>query len=215
MKKLFVLPILMAALFSPFAVNAGVEGSVSVDSDYFWRGVSQNNGDPALSFNLEYMGDGFYAGTWGSQVNYGGDKDYEWDFYAGYALNITDAMILDVGLIHYTYDTLKPDLEEVYAKLHLGNWSFSHHVDIDHTDRTFTEVEYLLPFISQVDVSLLAAMHSEENAEYFGAGENEKYLGMKLSKDITSNLSLNLMVMDGARHGKVMDNASVGFQYNF
>ena len=191
MKKYFVLPALLVALFSPFAVNAGVQGSVGVDSDYFWRGVSQNNGNPSLNLNLEYHdGGGLYAGAWVGQVNYGGDKDHEFDFYAGYALSITDAMILDVGLIHYTYDTLKPDLEEVYAKLHLGNWSFSHHMDIDNTDHTFTEVEYLLPFVSQLDVSLLAAMHSEENAAIAGAGENEKYVGIKLSKDITSNLSL-------------------------
>jgi len=37
---------------------------------------------------------------------------------------------------------------------------------------------------------------------------------MKLSKDL-GNFTLSAMVMDGARHGDIMDNASIGLHYNF
>ena len=225
MKKYLVLPALMAALFTPF-MYADVEGSVGVDSDYFWRGVSQNDGNPAISLNLEYQGDGFYAGVWGSQVDYGDDIEIEYDWYAGYALALTDAMAIDVGLIQYNYDTNLDILvdgrghdkttykssEELYLGVGLNNFQLYHFVNIDNSDLTFTELEYQLPFISQVDVSLMYAMHSDESAALMGADED--YFGMKMSKNY-GNVKLSAMVMDGARHGDVMDMASVGIHYNF
>ena len=56
------------------------------------------------------------------------------------------------------------------------------------------------------------AMHSDESAALMGADED--YFGMKMSKNY-GNVKLSAMVMDGARHGDVMDMASVGIHYNF
>ena len=210
-KKIF-LPLLAVACFAPLTY-ADVSGSVGVDSDYFWRGVSQNNGDPATSLNLEYQGDGFYVGTWASDVNFAGDKDYEFDFYAGYALAVTDAVSIDVGLIHYTYDTLKADLDEIYINVGVNNFSLSHARDIDNGGRAFTQVEYTLPFISQLDVGVVYALMSDDYVSAAGLSDDD-YFGINLSKDV-GNFTINAMVMDDARHGDFFDMASVGLHYNF
>jgi uncharacterized protein (TIGR02001 family) len=213
MYKSMLTALIAAVLFSPMTY-ASVEGSIGVDSDYFFRGVSQNDGEAANSVNLTVKGDGFYAGTWGSQVNVNGEADWEFNFYAGYALAMTDSMELDVGIIQYAFDTLHMDeQEEVYINVSSGNWNLSHFRNVDDTDLAFSQVEYRLPFISQVDVSLLYAMHSDESAAVFGKDDTD-YFGMKFSKSF-NNVELSAMIMDGARHGNVMDNASVGLHYNF
>ena len=211
MFKKLLMPLFVATCFSPL-MYADVEGSIGVDSDYFWRGVSQNDGNPSANLNLEYQGNGFYAGTWLGQVDFGDEVKHENDFYAGYALALTDAMAVDVGLIQYKYDTLIEDTEEIYVGVSLNNFVLYHHVNLDNSDLTFTEVAYTLPFITQMNVSVLYAMHSDESALL--AGGDEDYFGMKLSKDL-GNFTLSAMVMDGARHGDIMDNASIGLHYNF
>jgi len=215
MFKKLILPVLLAAaIFTPYTY-ADVSGSVGVSSDYFYRGVSQNDGNTALDLGLSWTGDGFYAGAWGSQVDFGNEVDYEYDFFAGYALAVTDKMNINVGLIQYNYDSLIEETEEVFAKVDFGNVSFAHSVNLDNSDLTFTQVEYQLPFITQVDVSVIAAMHSDESAAAMGAGDNQKYVGVSLTKDLGKNFSISAMIMDSARHGDMMDNASIGLRYNF
>lgn len=209
-KKL--LPLLAVAIFAPLTY-ADFSGSVGVSSDYFWRGVSQNDGNHAIDLNLNYQGNGFYAGAWGSQVDFGNEVKHEYDYYAGYALAISDKMAVDVGLIQYTYDALIDDTEEVYVGVSLNNFELYHSVNLDNSDLTFTEVEYHLPFITQLDVSLVYAMGSDETAALMGVGDDD-YFGINLSKDL-GDFTLSAMVMDRARHGDIMDNASVALHYNF
>jgi uncharacterized protein (TIGR02001 family) len=211
MFKKLLMPLFAAACLSPF-MYADVSGSVGVDSDYFWRGVSQNDGNPSMNLNLEYQGNGFYAGTWIGQVDYGNEVKHENDFYAGYALALTDDMAIDVGLIQYKYDTLIEDSEEVYVGVSLNNFGMYHHVNLDNSDLTYTQMKYTLPFITQLDVSVGYALHSDEAAVMMG-GMDDHFM-VSVSKDL-GNLTLSAMVMDGARHGDVMDNASVGLHYNF
>lgn len=205
------MPLFAAALFSPF-MYADVEGSVGVSSDYFYRGVSQNDGNPAVNLELEWSRDGFYAGTWGGQVDFGNEVKYEYDFWVGYALAITDNMAVDVGLIQYNYDNSIEDSEEVYGAVHLNNFMLKHSISIDNSDLTYTELGYQLPFITQLDVSLMVHCASDEMATMMG--HDKKMYGMKISKDY-GQLTLAAMVMDDARHGDVMDNASVSLHYNF
>ena len=212
MKNYLILPALLAALFTPF-MYADVEGSVGVDSDYFWRGVSQNDGNPSMNLNLQWNGDGFYAGTWIGQVDFGNEVKHENDFYAGYALAISDNMAVDVGLIQYKYDTLIEDMEEVYVGVSLNNFELYHSINLDNSDLTFTKVKYHLPFVTELDVSLVYAMGSDEITTLMGVGDDD-YFGMELSKDL-GNFTLSAMVMDRARHGDIMDNASVALHYNF
>ena len=65
MKKL----LLLMALVSLPSYSA-VSANVSIASDYIWRGMTQTDGI-AVSGGFDYAADsGFYAGIWGSNVNF-------------------------------------------------------------------------------------------------------------------------------------------------
>ena len=85
-------------------------GNVALSSDYVWRGVSQSNGDLAISGGFDYTNGMFYAGTWASNVDFddASDTNLELDFYGGLAGEFANGISWDVGLIYYTY----PDAED-------------------------------------------------------------------------------------------------------
>ena len=124
--------------------HAGVGGSVALTSDYVFRGISQNNQEPALQAGLEYAADsGFYAGTWGSNVSWLSDltafgipvsNSLELDVYGGYRGKFSDKVAYDVGALYYWYPGdypsgfNSPDTGEVYAGVTFGpfaNTTFS------------------------------------------------------------------------------------------
>ncbi|KWT70376.1 hypothetical protein APY04_1053 [Hyphomicrobium sulfonivorans] len=71
-------------------------------SDYVFRGVSQTNQEPTIqgSFDLSYGI--FYAGVWGSGVDFGDDATTELDWYAGFK-PVWNDFEFDFGVILYTY----------------------------------------------------------------------------------------------------------------
>lgn len=123
----------MLALASAFAAHAGASGSVTLASDYLFRGVSQSNQKPALQGGVEYAADsGFYAGTWGSSISWLSDlstseapvsSSLELDAYGGYRGKFGDAVGYDVGANYYAYPGDFPsgfnsaDTLELYAGL--------------------------------------------------------------------------------------------------
>lgn len=82
-----------------------ISGSLTVTSDYVFRGISQTANDPAVQAGLTWAaGNGCYAGLWGSNVDFvAGDKaDVEVDVSVGYAGEM-DGLTYDLGLIYYAY----------------------------------------------------------------------------------------------------------------
>ena len=50
-----------------------VSSNFTFSSNYFWRGMTQTMDSPAYSGGFDYSHEsGFYAGTWGSNVSFGG-----------------------------------------------------------------------------------------------------------------------------------------------
>ncbi|EEF80004.1 TorF family putative porin [Methylophaga thiooxydans] len=93
--------------------------SVAFSSEYIWRGVSQTDGDPAISGSLDYShSSGFYAGAWGSNVDYGDDASAEFDVYLGYGGEFGDTGIgYDVGFLRYMFPGEDYNFNEVYGSL--------------------------------------------------------------------------------------------------
>lgn len=93
-------------------------------SDYDFRGVTQTLEDPALQLGLNYAHDsGFYAGVWGSNVDFGpGKPDVEFDFYTGFSGgDAAETFGYDVGIIYYAYPKAGVlDTVELYAGLSKG-----------------------------------------------------------------------------------------------
>ena len=100
---------------------AEISGNVALTTDYRFRGWSQTTSDPAVQGGFDYNHDnGFYVGTWGSNVEFAGSL--ELDYYAGFANDINDSIGYDVGVIYYDYPGgdlggVDPEFWEVYGGL--------------------------------------------------------------------------------------------------
>src|SRR5690554_4324388 len=75
-RKIAVATLLSAGLMLAGNASAEVSGSVTVVSDYLFRGVTQTNENPALQGGVTWNHDsGFYAGAWGSSISWLSDAD--------------------------------------------------------------------------------------------------------------------------------------------
>lgn len=119
--------VLGASVFSGSAL-AELSGNVGVVSEYLFRGLSQGSG-AAVQGGLDYAGEsGFYVGTWGSTIGFGGSPgSTEVDVYAGFG-GEAGSIAYDIGAIYYWYseedEVDQPDpsynTAEVYASLGFG-----------------------------------------------------------------------------------------------
>lgn len=104
---------------------AEVTANGSLTNNYLWRGLTQSNNEAAVQGGLDYANDnGFYIGTWASNVEYGSDDgySYEHDVYFGWSGG--DDVTYDVGFLYYNYDdSQKFDFSEIYGSVGVGGFS--------------------------------------------------------------------------------------------
>lgn len=90
-----------------------LSGSVAFTSDYRFRGISQNDTDPAPQATLNYSGpDGWYLGTFLSKINFNDgpsgayvshhNTSLEWDIYGGKHFDL-DGTGLTLQALYYAY----------------------------------------------------------------------------------------------------------------
>jgi uncharacterized protein (TIGR02001 family) len=116
----------MAADPAPAATpDIAVTGNFGITSDYRFRGISQNNREPSFQggFDVAFK-EGFYLGTWGSNVNSwtAGNGSLELDLYGGYKTEIAGVAV-DLGAIDYLYPgsgSYKANTQEAYIGLSYG-----------------------------------------------------------------------------------------------
>ncbi|HVP85502.1 MAG TPA: TorF family putative porin [Rhizomicrobium sp.] len=88
-----------------------LSGTVAVTSDYRFRGISQNDTEPALQASLNLTGNnGWYAGSWASKINFNDgpsgfgtayhNTSVEWDIYGGKHFDLAGT---DLNLEAYYY----------------------------------------------------------------------------------------------------------------
>ena len=124
---------------------AAVSANVSFTSDYIWRGMTQSDA-PAIQGGFDFAADnGFYAGIWGSNVNFNNGAGSELDYYFGYATEVGSVGV-DVGYISYEYIDSTPDatFDETYLGLSFGDFG----VSFAFGDYDYTEVSYALGDVS-------------------------------------------------------------------
>ena len=101
---------------------AAVSANVAFSSDYVWRGMTQSDG-PALQGGFDFEDEsGFYAGIWGSNVNFNDGAGSELDYYAGYGFSLGEVGV-DIGYIAFDYPENQTglDFEEIYLGLSFGD----------------------------------------------------------------------------------------------
>ena len=131
-RKIAIATLLCAGLLAAGQVAASeVSGSVTVVSDYLFRGITQTNEEPALQGGVTWTHDsGFYAGAWGSSISWLSDADpdvssqVELDGFVGYAGSFGESDFgYDVGVNYYWYPGSYPagftdaDTAEIYVGL--------------------------------------------------------------------------------------------------
>lgn len=92
------------------AAEHTVSGNISVLSSYNLRGITNlpENSGATLQGGLDYNhASGFYAGWWGSTLDYAlpeeGRDAFENNFYAGYGHAVNDDLGLTIGTTYYYY----------------------------------------------------------------------------------------------------------------
>ena len=123
MKKA-LLPLTGLAMLSAASVaNADITANLGVTSNYIWRGVTQSDNSAAVSGGIDYSHEnGFYAGTWISNIDWGMPEDdlgtgAEVDFYAGFSGSAGE-LGYDIGYIYYYYPNFTDaDFGEIYGSL--------------------------------------------------------------------------------------------------
>lgn len=108
-----------------------VTGNFGITSDYRFRGISQNDLDPAFQGGFDVAhSSGLYIGTWGSNVSKwtaSSAGSFEMDLYGGYKTEVA-GVGLDVGAIAYKYPgsdrNWRANTEEAYVGLTYGPATF-------------------------------------------------------------------------------------------
>jgi len=122
MKKILVSAILASSLTSGLIAEDGITTSanMAITSNYIWRGMTQTDDAPAIQGGIDFGYNGFYFGTWASNISWTNDDEssLEADVYAGYAGNFS-GIDYDVGYIKYIYPKVQDanNFDEVYLAL--------------------------------------------------------------------------------------------------
>ena len=146
MKKLFLFMGLTIMLSMPSF--GAVSANVAFTSDYVWRGMTQSDG-PAIQGGFDFEDEsGFYAGIWGSNVNFNDGAGSELDYYAGYGFSLGEVGV-DIGYIAFDYPQNQTglDFEETYLGLSLGDLGLTLASGLDGAP-DYTEVSYALGSVS-------------------------------------------------------------------
>ncbi len=200
--------ILMFLLMLSTSAFADVSGGVGYSSDYFFRGVSQTQGQPSASVWLDLNNDqGVYAGVWAGEVDYSDNPaTLESNLYLGYGSELTDKLSYDLGIIQYRYNHGYNDLQEVFVGLGYNNVSLYHYVDTD-THADFTSVSYNLWFVPVVDASISYGYQSRD------ADHVQLDIDYAINDDFTIGLDVMEEIIEGAY--KVENTIALGISYNF
>jgi uncharacterized protein (TIGR02001 family) len=87
---------------APYTLSA----NVFLVSDYFFRGITQTWGKPAVQGGFDFVHEsGIYLGTWASNVsgNQFPGGSLEWDLYGGYNYKLNDDFTVGAGVLYYYY----------------------------------------------------------------------------------------------------------------
>lgn len=188
MKNIFTAFLLMLST----TAFADLSGSATITNDYVWRGMTQG-AENALQVGVDYNNDnGFYAGVWTSDVDFGGDVDREVDLYAGWSGALVDGVLdVTVGYIKYDYQGEAFDFEEYLVGFSSNGFTVNYYDTVD-SDTYTVEIIYAVPFITVVDVELIGYEIGGEGTEVFGQFQDS--VGLRLTKELNDRFSVGFNV---------------------
>ncbi len=209
--KNIVLGLIISVLSIP-AFAGSINGNLSLNSDYVWRGVSQSQGQPSVHGQVEVLSDlGFYVGTYVAQVEFeDNDANLSTDWYAGYNLQVSDNITLDTGYVRYSYNEDIESYEEVYAILSIGGFSVETYQEIE-TNDNYAELSYEFGWLvgNAFDLELIHGMNDLEGTEDFTQLRVGKTFG------VDQNFNFSVTVGQDVFEGQTADSVFASLTYNF
>ncbi len=110
----------MLLLTGPVLADSPWSFTLAGTNNYLFNGVSQTDKKPAIQPGLNWdAGNGFYAGSWASNVDFGEGTKLEWDAYIGYYTELANGLAIDSGFAQYTYHGSSDSKQLNFPELHL------------------------------------------------------------------------------------------------
>jgi uncharacterized protein (TIGR02001 family) len=158
-----------------------ISGNVTLATDYRFRGISQDHGkfSPAIQGGFDWSKEGFYVGTWASNVNFT-EAAIETDVYGGYRGKFNDDVEYDVGVLYYGYPQ-DGDADLGYTEVY-GSVSFmGAKVGLNYSNDYFASTgKFYYPYINygfdlakNLSVSLHFGYNKFDKEEFLG--NDDKY----------------------------------------
>lgn len=201
-KTLLVAAVALSALFAGSAAMAQDDAgdlsfNIAATNNYVWRGVSQTQDGAAVQGGVDYKKGIFYAGAWGSNVDFGDDTSTELDLYLGLAPSVGD-WNFDFGYIHYMYpnecDTCDYNFGELKAAVShpmgKGTIGAAMYLGAEDLEDPYYEVNASYPFTDKLAVS--GAIGNYEAMGYTTWNFGATYA-------LTENLSLDLRYSEASK----------------
>jgi len=205
MRKLATAAVLTAASVAGVSGAAHAEpvfsGNVALTTDYQFRGISQSLENPAVQGGFDYGNGIFYAGVWGSSIDFGVEGTTEVDLYAGVKPTL-GPLTLDFGVIGYLYPGLddaaaEADYLEIKAagsispspSLTLGAAAFySPEFTFDGGDALYLEASGAYALTDTFSVSGAVGQQSVDAAAYFidGSTATDSYTTWNLGGTLSA-----------------------------
>jgi uncharacterized protein (TIGR02001 family) len=194
----------LTVLAAPLA-RAEVSSTITLATDYDFRGISQTARDPALQASLDWSSEsGFYLGAWVSNVDFGpGTKaDFEWDLLGGYRGSIGEDGGFDIGFVQYNFNPSgdKVQFGEFYAgasyKAVSGKLWYADDFSNSGKSATYIEVNAAIPLPNDFGLALHVG---QSDGDYWDAVYDGGYLDYSIgvTKSV-GNFALALKWIDGS-----------------
>ena len=116
--------LLTSASVSQAETEISYSANIGFMSDYMYRGIHQSSSSAMGGLDIEYGN--FYIGTWWADLQEdgwvaGSHRGFEYDVYAGFGFDITDAISASIGYTIYRYtDKGANAFDDDYDEVNIG-----------------------------------------------------------------------------------------------
>ena len=141
MRNRVLISIVLAAW--PWPAAAGeFSGSVTLASEYVFRGQALSDGNPALQAGIDYEHDsGLFLGAWASTVDLAspsGRRDAELDYYLGWQFSGESRLSAALSFVRYTYPGQTTVFDYDYTEvLAAASWDGRYSLEFGYTDDVY------------------------------------------------------------------------------
>jgi len=212
--KRFTTPLLCLVCLTTLstAAQADVSANIAIQSDYVWRGISQNAEEPAIQGGFDYAHEsGAYLGIWGSSVDFGGPESTEFDIYAGWGTELENGVGIDLGILEYTYHgqdgASDSNFTEYYGGVTYKGFGATYSIGDEFDD--LIELSYSHDFKAGFSAKAIYGDYDAYSYYSFGISAEFQEIGFDISywnTDINSEIDI-----DGLADGRVVFTVSKSF----